>query len=171
MALDSLYETFNNLIARISGVSDYVLQEQLAEEYTMLLERIHEAENKYVQEQIASIAAEHKDFYLHQYKEEPDITSALDLSNPDQKIREFIKSQKLRPPTLLSDRRTLCMLANHLNQRIAIKDLESYTIDEIGNSTTDTHLTLYVTFFSRFDDYESCDITSIKPAVLVNPIS
>jgi hypothetical protein len=169
--LVKLNEEKNNLILRICGLSDEILQEQAADEYSMLEQRIIQTEKEYadaqVNEKVVSMIRDHTHYYENMFKKEPDVITALEITN-DIDLRSLIKQHRLRAPTTLADRRLLVILANTLKIKITIVDMESVVLDVVPNVdvTYMMHLRLYVNCISRWQDYTYTN-PEIIPVVLL----
>ena len=167
--ITSLTTQRNDLIIRISGLSDWYLQEQAQQEYQLLNDTIEELETTYLHMVFLNIADKYRSFYREQFRVEPDVITAIELSNigifKPGDLHMFVKHQKLRVPGtldgLFSDysdaRRLLLVLAKALDRKLCILDMASVIIDELGNcndnDTTKSTIVLYVSVLDKIQDY------------------
>lgn len=142
----------NDLIIRIAGLSDPFLEIQAREEYEFIQQQITELQNQ----TISCILNDFKQEHLEEYKceETNDLILALEKTNKISIIDE-IKTKRIRIPTL-ADRRLLFCLAQGLDLRIDVYDLESCLLDTI-NTSGNKSVKLYVNCMKRYmddpDDY------------------
>jgi hypothetical protein len=166
--IDSLTTQRNDLIIRISGLSDWYLQDQAQQEYQLLNDTIEELETSYVHMMFLDIADRYRSFYREQFRVESDVITAIELSNScvfkPGELHLFVKRQKLRVPNTLdklfdnySDaRRLLLVLATALDRKLCILDMASVVIDELGNgnsSSVHSPIILYVSILDKIQDY------------------
>ena len=180
LKIDKLIHERNSLLLRICGVSDELLSIQLRNDYKILEESINNNENKYLHVQFSLMAQEHIDFYTKQFTIENNIIKAIELTNPlvyqTDELLCKVQKIKLRIPNKLSERRLFTILANSINKRIKILDMESKVLDEIGNYTAgnfannNLHVNLHVNLLSRWQDYENIDLDKLNTLVIKDKI-
>ena len=128
---NTLQEKINALYIRMVCVTDDILREQLAVEYSVLVEE-QELENERLL----------KEKRLTEKRAKYSICSLQDLlikSNID--VNEIYKTYRLRPLTTLSDRRTLVPFLQAFNAKLIVKDIDDNIIDTINNG--EIEYTLY----------------------------
>ena len=148
--INRMYESQNDLLIHIAGLSDYVLKEQAIEQYAILQHAIKEKEQKYLDSFIREIAINHIAEYTSLFNFTYDILRALSYTNKidyDDLILN-INKKRMRIPSSIDDRRNLALLTQYLNCTIDIVDLEGYEIDSIGVGKTQYYL--YINQFDRF---------------------
>lgn len=127
------------LLKRITGITQYVLKEQLADEYTDLSNNILITEQQLTQFNqmlLDKIFSEmYNDlftYYSLQFKKNNNLITSIELTN-NTSIQSNILANRLRIPKDITDRRTLIILLNFLNCSLVVKNLENITLDIIGN--------------------------------------
>ena len=164
-ALLSLQDTLNNLIIRISGVSDLELKDTLKDEYLHLTElinfktiEIQELEMQYFKMYIGELINEFCKFYENQFKS----VSLLDAIKKFNLLDECNK-YRLRPITSIKQKRDLSILLSLLNCYIDILDYESNIIDTLGKKDKQqTRIIIYVNLFRRFGNTSYSDENLIQ---------
>ena len=145
--LDIITTKHNDLLCRISGVTDTILQEQLSEEYIILDEQVsvvqakfNEAEKLLIDVLISDWYAEYLEFYRNQFTTDELITCIEKTNNI--KLSDELKRLRIRIPKSIDSKRELYIIASSLNKKISILSYDGYEIDYIG--TKDVYLNLYV---------------------------
>ena len=161
--LDKLYQQQNDLVQRIAGLTDYILKEQVQEEFVMLEEKIakirEQVETRSLHEKLVEICKEHVAYYKTQFILEKNMVTAIEKTN-NIDLTLLLNKHRLRIPKGLNNRRDLCIMANALKKVVVVKDLEGIIIDQIGNWEKNDSLVdlpvliLYVFFFSKIHTYE-----------------
>lgn len=156
--LNKLNEQHANLLCRLVGVSDDVLREQLREEYLAVENQIAETtaiidslDKQSIAELSKNIFDDMRDFYVHQFKPTESIIEAIDITNQID-LHAIAQQYRIRLPTGITDRRTLCLLTNILNRQIRLVDYEGILIDTIGKEYPNEPLIIYIMCFSKYDD-------------------
>lgn len=146
--LSEITEQHNNLICRISGISDPILQEQLSEEYVMIEEQLstaqakfNEAEKLLVESLISDWYGDYLEFYRKQFIENNPIR-CIEKTNHIE-ISALIERMRLRIPTSMKNKRELHLIAITLKKKIRLLSFDGTEIDTMGSDSSDT-LNLYV---------------------------
>ncbi len=126
----------NELLIRISGVTQDVLKEQLSEEYYDLQQK-----NIMLESQLESIRniiytniilSSENDLYVYyelQFKKEYDIISALERTN-NIDIKKLLIINRIKP---ITDRRSMINFLTFYKHKLIVKNLENFVIEQIGN--------------------------------------
>lgn len=148
MEYKSLLETKNNLIIRISGLSDIILLEQAKEEYTLLEKKINSIEKEKYNNLINSIILDHEKYYRELYVESKDWLKCMAKINKFDKI-DFISDLNKKRIKLTSNfnRYRILIMLNTINAKIYVLDLRGELIDEIGTGDK-----IYVLYINEFID-------------------
>lgn len=156
--LKNLNEQHANLLCRLVGVSDDILREQLREEYIAVENSIAETTAKIesldkqaINELSKNIFDDMRDFYVHQFRAVDSIIEAINVTNQVD-LSLIAQQHRVRLPTSISDRRTLCLLTTVLNRQIKLLDYEGILIDTIGREYSNAPLIIYIMCFSKYDD-------------------
>ena len=135
--LERVNETHNNLICRISGITDIVLQEQLSEEYLMIEEQLsvaqakfNEAERLLIESLFSDWYGDYLEFYRNQFVNEEPIKCIEKTNNVS--ILDLATKMRLRIPTSMKNRRELHLIATTLKKKIKILSCDGLEIDNIG---------------------------------------
>lgn len=146
--LDNLTSEHTELILRISGLSDPILQEHLSEEYVILDEKLASAQAKYneakkllINSLISDWFGDYLDFYRKQFITSNPIECLEKINHTN--LTDDITKLRIRVPQSMKNKREMSILANTLKKRIVILDYDSTELDTIGSNWLDS-LTLYV---------------------------
>lgn len=147
--LNKLHNMHSALICRISGISDYILQEQLSTECVSLEEqlsiaqaRFNEAERLLVDTLISDWYGDYLEFYRVQFIESDPITCMEKTNNIN--IVSDINKHRLRIPTSLKNRREICLISSFLKKKIILLDYEGKEIDSIGSDILSESVRIYI---------------------------
>ena len=126
----------NNLLIKIVSVTDYIVKQQLQEEYAGISEELDnievykkELEPKYIKYISDALLDDFTKFYSRNFKE---ISLIEAFATYNINLVDLEKKYKLRPIRNLNQKRELCLLMNDIKRQIKIVDYCNTTIDIIG---------------------------------------
>lgn len=183
-SIAKLTEEQNNLIIRICGLSDPLLEIQAREEYELLTVQLAELNEKYnqltieqdvklmtknINDTLSEMKQELQISYYNQYIKIDNINTKTILAVLEQTnysgLTDKIMMSKVRLPNSLADRRQFALIADILESQITIYDLEGKILDMIGKSKYNKSLALYIYELSRYCDdldYTKCALAIPK---------
>lgn len=158
-------EQKNDLIIRISSLSDEILLEQARAEFLELEIYIDSLEIEYIHWYFVCLSKEYRRFYEEMFEPETDIIISMERNNKElfenMSLLKYMIDNRLRIPTGIKDRRLLAMLSNTIGRQILILDMESIIFDDIGKIYDVDPIKLYINCILRIDHIDTLDINNI----------